>query len=655
MTEESVRSLTAQVAALSEEERRRLRSLLPTERGRRLTALVVVEGEEPTPRDLAGYLEERLPTVMVPHDFRRLDALPRTAAGKLDRMALSTEAGMDLAGDGPRDGVADDAPQVDRARTPTPTEEVLLGIWRDVLGLDDVRVDDDFFEIGGDSLLSIRVIARAGAEGLRLTADQFFQTPTIARLATVLDGVDTDFPSDRSGPVVGVAPLSPIQGWFFDRISRGRDRWNQARAFEIHGPVPDVDVRSAVAELFAHHDALRTKFVERDGGWEQQVDSADDAPFSVVEAGPDAPDRDPWIAQELERVQSDMGLESVFRAVLFRDRDGTRVLVLVAHHLVVDDISWSVLIEDLGRLLATETPWDTELPAKTASTLEWVGLLEERAQDPAVTVTLGHWATHPVIPGAWASNSGSSTAGGAARLGGRLDVGPSEALVRTQPGVLDASVQQLLLAALTHAWCRWTGSDHLVVDLEGHGRDVLPGADVSRTVGWFTTVYPVWVRPNGRDLRAVVAAARRSLERTPAGATWTLLRYASPDSSTRDLLASKPSSPVLFNYLGIETRAAAGEAVLREIDLPPVQLRSPESPRAYPIEINARVRSGRFEWVIEYTPELHDTDAVEALSDHFRDALREISTMEPERFALAELDDEDLGAIDDILSLIDDD
>src|SRR5688500_11275517 len=236
--------LRARVAALSDAGRRALVDTLGRERGAdeaaRLVAFLVLDDasgdrspEAPTDERLRAFLAERLPPYMVPSRFALLPRLPRTAAGKLDRRVLEREEGAEL----PAAARSVVAPR-------THAEATLAAIWKDVLRLDDVSVHDDFFEIGGDSLLSIRVIARAGREGLRIPVDRFFDGPTIARLAAVVEEGARPAPATNSatpggqGIVTGEAPATPIQRWFLDAISEHREHWNQSHLLAVQPSVP---------------------------------------------------------------------------------------------------------------------------------------------------------------------------------------------------------------------------------------------------------------------------------------------------------------------------------------------------------------------------------------------------------------------------------
>ena len=681
MSDDRARALRRRVDALSASQRQALAEALTRDgRARGAGRLVgfVVPADASLPRDdaLRAFLAERVPDYMIPARFVALERLPRTAAGKLDRRALANAQGTELA-----PAQTDRAPAAAR----TEVEAKLVAIWKDVLKVDDVGVDDDFFELGGDSLLSIRVIGRAGREGIRIAPERFFERPTIAHMAASIGAaaprVSANGARTAVGAAVGEAPLTPIQHWFLDAIPRHQDWWNQSYLLEVGHTMEAAQMRAVAAEIVRHHDALRLRLVRRDGQWRQLFAPPDDhPPFRAVDLGDVSPERyGARVIEEGEREQAALRVEEgrLFRCVFFHGAGGWQRILLLGHHLVLDGVSWNVILEDLATLVSQSVAGQPlTLPDHTASARSWAMGIEARAATPDIVTAAGVWAAMP------ADNSSAPVDFPAAA--GQVDVGnanlnrdadvvaitlgadESRLLVQDAPRRLEAPPQALLLAALLLAWHRWTGAHVLRLDVEGHGRDVLGDAiDVSRTVGWFTTVFPVRLALPQRSASEaepaagqLVSTVQATLDALPLrGAAHGIARYLSPDEAVRAALASQPRPAVLFNYLGAHDLTLPPAARLRVTDEPHGRARSPNAPRAYVLEMNARVERGALIVVIEYSRRLQNKESVERLAGHYRDALGAIARAipaSPVPFSLAALDATGLATVADLLSELDD-
>ena len=616
-----------------------------------LVAFVVSAGDVPPADALRTFVAERLPEYAVPSRFVFVDKLPRAAGGKLDRRALRHSVGVDADAHRSRATVA--APR-------STVEATLAVIWKDVLKLDEVGVHDDFFEIGGDSLLSIRLIARAGRQGIRIAPERFFDNPTIAHMAAVASGGTAAGPTTTLTPstvsATGEAPLTPIQHWFLDALPDHRDRWNQAYLVEIGHDLDASTIRDVVAELIAHHDALRMRLARRGGRWYQDFPPPNaEIPWRVVQVrvGTPAMHRE-RIEQEAEREHASVRLTDgrLFRAVLFEGKSGWRQLLFVGHHMVLDGVSWNVILEDLAMLVTQAASGEPlRLPERTASARAWALALADLASAPGTRDAAAYWLAGPNAPHDDNSAINLASTGynrDAELVTLTLDSDLTRSITTNAPRRLDVSAQAVLLAALARAWCGWTGVDSLRVDLEGHGRDVLGDTlDVSRTVGWFTTVFPVHVRFS-RDL---VTAVQRLLDALPLrGAAHGLARHLSPDESIRAALAAQPRSRVLFNLLGTHDVSLPPGSRLRVLDAPYARPRDPDAVRPYALELNARIENGSLIITIEYSRLAYAAEDIARFTSAFRDALEQ--SAEP-AVALPGIDAASLAIVADLLAEID--
>ncbi len=646
-----------------------------------VACLVPRAGGEIDRRELAGFLAGRLPEPMVPAVFVSLAALPLTAHGKVDRRALAGSAALA-------------APAAAAAAPPrTPAEALLVEIWRQVLQVERVGVDDNFFRLGGDSILSIQVVARARQAGLALTPRQLFESQTIAALAAAALPVGAAGElAGEQGPVEGEAPLTPIQRHFLARPGPDPHHFNQSLLLAIARPTAPSTLARAVAAVTSHHDALRLRFEPAGAGWRSWIPpaaaSGEDASFRLVDLAALPGERlEAAIDAAAGQLQAGLDLTRgpLFAAACFAAGAAARHrLLLVAHHLVVDAVSWRLLLEDLETvcrqletmnaiaaidaldaidpLAATAAPAAIRLPAKTTSWKRWAERLAEHARSDEVRAELPGWlamqaAASPPLP--VDRPGGDDTAGAAAAVASELSPELTAALLTDASAAYRTRVDELLLAALTLAFARWTGEPRLLVDLEGHGREeeAVPGADLSRTVGWFTTLYPVVF-----DLTATAGpgdAIRAVKERLRAlrhhGIGYGLLRHLA-GGETGEALAALPSPQVVFNNLGQLDAGLAAPGVARFVPVaePAGAGRSPRSPRRHRIEVDAAVLGGRLRVDWRYGARAHERATIERLARGFEAALAELvehclspaaGGFSPADFPLAGLDPARLDAL----------
>ena len=578
---------------------------------RRLVAYVAADAERDSlAEELRVRLRAVLPDYMVPSAFVFLDALPLTENGKVDRKALP-----------PPDFTRPAARACVAPRNPI--EETLATIWGAVLGVPQVGVHDHFFELGGDSILSIQVIARARAAGIRLTPRDLAQRPTIAELAAGLEPGPNESAAD-SAPAKGTAPLTPIQRWFFDLGLADPHHWNQAFLFESTTDLDGDRLEAALQAVAAHHDVFRLRFVRAAAGWRQfYAPEESRVPLEIADLQALAPDvRASTIEATSTALQSSLDLEKgpLARAALFRcgPEAGCRLL-LVLHHLIVDGVAWRILLEDIERAYRGEA-----LPARTSSYQEWAQRLEEHGASGAFRGSLDHW----LAPGGSnlpADLRGENLEASTQTVVVSLDRDETRALLQDVPAAFRTQINDALLAALGRAVAAWTGSARNRFDVEGHGReDLFPDIDLTRTLGWFTTIYPVTIAVDPQAGPAsALTAVRDHLRSVPdRGLSFGVLRHLDADSAPA--LASIPPAQLLFNYLGQFDQVLAGSRLFRFAEEPSGPWHSPRGRRTHPIEVVVWVRNGCLEARFQYSDQLHHAASIERVARGFRDGLLSI-------------------------------
>ncbi|HIP72468.1 MAG TPA: non-ribosomal peptide synthetase, partial [Anaerolineae bacterium] len=459
---------------------------------KRLAAYVLPEEDTAvSPPDLRQFLSQTLPAYMIPAAFVILDEMPLTPNGKVNRKALP-------APDPSRPELAADfvAPR-------TPQEAALADVWAQLLGLEQVGIHDNFFELGGDSILSIQVITRAKQAGLHLTPKQLFQNPTIAELAAVA-GSGPVIQAEQ-GIVTGDVPLTPIQYWFFAQNLPQPHHWNQAMLLEVTADLHPALLETAVSHILTHHDALRLRFRRDDGGWRQTNAAPDDEiPFSHIDLS-DLPAERQMDALQAQaaflQTSLDLTHGPLLRIAYFTmSSDQPDYLLFIIHHLAVDSISWRILLEDFqNAYLQLVQGGEVRFPPKSSSFRQWAQQLTQYAPTEAVTAELPFWqqiARQPIrsLPVDFSDSAADNSEASARSLTVSLTREETQALLQDVPTAYGTEINDVLLAALAQACARWTGAPGLLLHLEGHGReDISEELDISRTVGWFTSLFPIWL------------------------------------------------------------------------------------------------------------------------------------------------------------------
>ncbi|WP_206507332.1 non-ribosomal peptide synthetase [Streptomyces chrestomyceticus] len=590
---------------------------------RRLAAYVVPAGPEGAdPAALRALAREMLPEHMVPAAFVVLDRLPLNANGKVDRRAL------------PDPDLRRDA-GTDRVAPRNATEETLARIWSEVLGVAGIGVEDNFFDLGGDSILSLQVVARARAAGLRLTAKQTFLRQTIADLAAEAVQETDGTSAPDQGPVTGEMPLTPIQHWFFGTLGESLDRFNQHQYLELTGdPAPEA-LRAALAALTEQHDALRLRAVQEDGAWRLRHAPAETGELlehhDLSDLAPDQ--QDAAMAAAIDAAQRGFVLATgpLLRARLFTlGAARPPRLYLVAHHLVVDGMSWRVLLADLEtahRQAAAGRPID--LGPKSTSFRDWSRKLSAHTAAGGFDAELPYWQGVEKAAGEAArlpvdTEGGADTVASARTVTVRLDAGTTEALLRKVPEAYRTQINDVLLSALGRVLTDWTGGTRALLALEGHGReDLFADVDLTNTVGWFTTLFPVALDvPSGGDWGTVLKSVKEQVRAVPRnGIGYGALRHLRADGTP---LGRGPEPEVGFNYLGQLDVQGEGTGLAGRLLPSEGAERGDAQTRPQLIEINGVVTGGRLEFHWTYSAHRHHRATVERLAGAFMAALEGI-------------------------------
>ena len=583
----------------------------------RLVAYYVVGAGAPGPEELRQHLQARLPGYMLPAAYVRLARLPLTAHGKLDRRALPP------AGDErPTLEVAYLAPRTD-------LEASLCQIWAEVLGLHQVGVHDNFFHLGGDSIQAIRLVARANQAGLGLTPRMVFQHQTVAELSLVARHAGQATPRQEED-ATGEVPLTPIQHWFLESEGANLNHMNQAAMITLPAPLEPPVLEAAVTALAQHHAALRLRIRRSAERWRQDISTGGPAAVIHIDLRSVPESRlAEAITAAAGSVQTslDIDLGPLLRLAQIELGPGRGArLLLVVHHVAVDAVSWPILLEDLRTAylqLARGEP--VNLPPAGSSYQAWARRVVGYAGSEKIRSELGYWERAVVAaPNLPCDDGGDNTEATLAELTTSLSAEDTRLMLRRPAGAAGGEAPALILAALALALQRWTGASTALVDVEGHGRtDLFPELDVTRTVGWFTSLWPLTLRLHGSsDPSAALARVRQQLQAVPdQGFGYGVLRYLSPDESIRGRMRSLPRAQLSFNYIGRVDAEADSDGLARAPE-PVGPLRDPNSQRRYLLELGAAVLNGRLELTWGYSTSRQSAATVRRLADLHLEALR---------------------------------
>jgi amino acid adenylation domain-containing protein/non-ribosomal peptide synthase protein (TIGR01720 family) len=572
--------------------------------------------------ELRSELQKQLPEYMVPTVFVLLDALPLTPNGKVDRNALPVPGA--------------DRPELkeEYVEPSTATEKLLADIWKQVLRVDRIGIHDNFFALGGDSILSIQIIARANQAGVQLTPSQFFQHQTIAELASSNSGAQVEAEQQT---VTGPVPLTPIQHWFLEQELTDLHQFNQSVLLDLGPSVDPQAVTKCVQHLLLHHDALRLKYEQSLNGWSQYGVAPDEnTPFTTVDlASLRESDQTEALEAKAAELKASLNLTegSILRAALFQLGGDRNQLFLAIHPLVVDRSSWQILVEDLLTTYKQLSRGDTlELHNKTTSFSHWARRLTEYAQTEAFKKEADYWLAQQKMPAPHVPvdyTHDNNTADSARMVITSIGEEETLSLLQDVSAAYHTEVEDSLLTALAQAFGQWTRTPALLFDLKRPSRERLfDDVDLTRTVGCFNTIFPVHLELEGiDDPGTALKSVKEHLRRIPKGGIGHgILRYLTDDDEITKAFSDLPQAEISCNYLG--------QLGAHRPDLPLIDLseetgspsHGPRRTRRYLLEIDFLIKNGKLQMIWTYSENSHRRSTIEALAQTYIEKLNTLIT-----------------------------
>ena len=585
------------------------------EGGREKQMVAYIEGEgELKANEIRGNLKKEIPEYMIPTEYIKVEKMPMTASGKIDRKSLEKEEGrMEWGG------------KYEEPRTEK--EKKIARVWGEVLGVERVGVKENFFEMGGDSILTIQVVSKVKREGLKITPRQMFEAQTVEELAQVAEeeGEKEWEEEADQGEVEGEVPLTPIQRWFFEEEMEERWHWNQAMMMEVKGRLEGEKLKEAVKAVMRQHDGLRMRFrreetgewkgrIEGMSGWEEVVEEVDLGGMTEEK-------RKEEMERRVEKAQRSLDLEKgpLVRVVYFDNgEDENGRLFVVIHHLVIDGVSWSILLEDLDNILEKLTDEkQVKLPSKTSSYKQWADKINQFAVSLVDDEEIKYWKSLP----SWEELSfpadypeGKNVENSSFSIKTSLSTKDTKYLLNETNMAFGTEIMEIFITALSMTFQEGVYSSGTLIDVESHGRNVeFPGIDITRTVGWFTNIYPVFikVKPN-QNLEENIKSVKEQMRKIPHNGNYYGF-YKTLINENHFLKRPKIS----FNYLGQVDASIKNSKKLRLAPEKSGTSHSKIDLRRYWIDIILVVRDERLfiEWVS--SSNLFNPDRIKKLADLF--------------------------------------
>lgn len=627
---------------------------------RRLAAYFIASEELSISRaDLLQFMSQKLPSYSIPSELVQLEELPMTPNGKIDRARLAQLEQVNESASHPSEQMPASAVEIE-----------LAAIWGALLKCSSVRSSDNFFELGGDSITGLQMIMLAGQRGIKISPKHIYQHQTIAELALVAEIVQ---PSEQTQdvPTEGPVPLTPIQQWFLAQDYSHPGHYNQTALLYMTEQVNTDRLEKAINLLCEHHDALRMNFQLIEGEWTQHQRN-DYAPIHLNTFNLPSGDTqviNDYIEETTISLQQSMDLHegNTFLAAYFTGNCGhASCLLLVIHHLLVDGVSWRILLDDLQSAYEQLEQGDTAvLPPRTTSFKHWAEQLSAYAQGETLRKEWEYWRSElaPAVSSFPVDRSDGANLESSAR---HVQVSLTEEetidLLTQSPKAYQGSINELLIAALHTAYSQWSGSDHLnqlLIDLESHGREELfDDVNISRTVGWFTSLYPVVLEKQGvGSLLESIKHVKLKLRQVPKnGIGFGLLSYLSSDDQVSSSLQSMSKAPICFNYLGqLDAYSMTPQLFMvnqLNVGLP----RDPASTRSHLVQIDCAVIQGRLQINFTYSANLHLEETIVILAQRYTEALIQVvasgqahgaEALVPSDFPLAALHSSQLQTINE--------
>ncbi|MGM1356080.1 amino acid adenylation domain-containing protein, partial [Bacillus cereus group sp. BceL302] len=577
-----------------------------------LCAYMMGNGKIDTMR-LRSSLKKSLPHYMVPSYFIQIEEMPLMPNGKLNRKALP-KPNLDQLTNGQYE-----APSNEK-------ENILAEICRKVLGIKRVGMNNDFFELGGDSIKAIRITSKLQKFGYKLEVKEVFNNGNLKTIASKITKNKTSINQD---PVSGDVPLIPIQHMFFEQNLANEHHWNQAVMLFNEGGFQEEVIRKVFHEIVIHHDVLRMEYKKDNNEIKQfnrGIETADFVTLNTYDYR--ATDQfEDKMKEKCNEIQSSIDLENgpLVKLALFKTENGEHLLITI-HHLVIDGVSWRILLEDFSEgYRQVSRGRKVEFQAKSNSFKEWAAYLQKQLETPELQEEFLYWdeiekRNVKPLPSDYSYCEQDNKLKNSKEVTIEFNQEETEDLLKKSNRAYNTEINDLLITALGLTINEWTSEEHVIINLEGHGRGILQGdIDINRTIGWFTAQYPLSLSIKNGSIPDVLKRVKESLRRVPnKGVGYGLLKYMTPVKPWNN-----PEPEISFNYLG-QFDESVKEGVFEISSLPTGNNMSLEGKRINEIDINGMISNQKLRFTISYNSKRYRGSTMSEFAGRYKENLLDI-------------------------------
>ncbi len=573
-----------------------------------LVAYIVPENKIFSIDKIQHYLYEHLPEFMVPLKYVILDKLPLSPSGKVDKSKLPDPIPYDTKNyQGPRND----------------KEQLLAKVWSQVLRTKHIGRNDNFFLLGGDSIVAMQIITKLNQEGWRIRASDIFHHPTISKLSHRMKSAHSGSRTSKTDSVIeGKVGLTPIQSWFFELGFKTTSHFSQFVVVKLNiKPISSIIEKSFDA-LIQHHDILRASFELSNGNWCQTIKSDQ---FSLKLAHEKLSGKKSLYTNEaIEYIvrnkysKFDLSSPPLLKCVLLKDSQN-HYLVMIAHHLIIDVVSWRIFLDDFFMAYHTYTNNQTiVLPMKSSSYKLWSELLAKYSESSFITKEIPFWLEQTTLHHMPIDHfRGENTEKSARVLCSELD------LSQISLNYKQVSPKDILTSALVLTLSKWLETDTVGFFIEGHGRETFNGTlDLSRTIGWLTSLYPIKLDLDKNLIDEVnylnlIRDIRKKLSNIPHhGIGFGLLKYLNNDPKIKEQMAKITAPPISFNFLG-NFDVGVNHSDMQYINRPIRVANSPACNRSHLIDITVWIKNDQLHIEWQYSSNYHKASTIQKLSNDY--------------------------------------
>ena len=566
---------------------------------------------------LKTYLNTQLPSYMIPSIIVEISELPLTTNGKVDKKSLP---------DPDFDAINSDG----YVAPITKVEKDLANIWSTLLNVKQVGLHSNFFELGGDSIMTIQVASRAKKLGYHINPKDVFINSTIAALAKAITNTQPDEKITEQGLLIGPSNLLPIQHWFFEHNHPNLSHFNQSVLLNVNQSVEAIALEKVLHTLIVFHDALRFKYEYKNGQWNQIYGPIKAKMITVDLSNTREEEISVKITEVCTQYQSSLDLKKgeLFKPIFIKtpNVDTNNRLFFAVHHLVTDGVSWRILLEQLKEnLLLLAEGKEIKMELKGSSYRQWGNALSEYATTSKVMDQQTYWQaiSNDYIPLPVEFSGAQSTMKDMHALNFSLSADLTQDLLKNVNKAYHTEINDLLLASLAYVIARWSKCSKVIIGLEGHGREELfSEIDTTNTVGWFTNLYPLSLDlPMDLGDSDLIKSVKEQLRRIPEkGMGYGLLRYLHPSPKVRERL-SKINWDIVFNYLGQIGNSTANNGLISMASENEGNAKSEDFPIKEKLIINAFVVKEELSISIGFSKKQYRTNSIQKLGQQYIEVL----------------------------------